>query len=378
MRALLHRNGRILTTALLMSGLAVASVAAPDAPLASRAEAAGSITTVYPGIDGAGFRAALMALEPGGTLLMAPGVYRTGLVVPTPATVAGPKVDAKGTVKKMSVGTATAPITVRAADPRNRPLILGELKLWGPSYWRLDGLRIQSVDSGKDALYIGGGKGWTVRNSEFFGARQTGAYSNVTLATDAYGTGAPSAFKFMGNCVHDAARTTRRGTDHNIYVSFRGNATSGGYITRNIIFNHANGVGIKLGDGGVPGAKGPWGVKVTYNTIAQGGRQVLLHGDVRNNIVARNILSTSTQPFSTVNKTTSVYLNLVIGGGNTFVNNYAAYSTMFYYGKTARIGADNAVRPNPHFSGAGCGGYRPTYVKAAAYGRYGAGLLPTW
>ena len=215
-------------------------------------------------------------------------------------------------------------------------------------------------------------------SGEFFGASTTNAYSNVTISGDIYGTGAPRGFTFTGNCVHDAGRTTRKGTDHNIYVSFVGDAGSGGLISRNIIFNHANGAGIKLGNGGVAGAPGPWGVKVTYNTIAQGGRQVLLHGDVRNNTIARNILSTSTQPFSTVNKTTSVYLNLVVGGGNYFVNNYAASSTMFSFGKTARIGSDNAVRTNPRFSGSGCGGFRPAYAKASGYGRYGSGALPTW
>ena len=375
MRALLHRPGRLLTSALVMSGLAVASLAVPNAPLTSRAQAAGSTTTVGPG---ANLKAAMMALQPGDTLALLPGVYDTGLVAPTPATAPGPTVDAKGTVKKMSNGTPTAPITVRAADQGNRPLIRGEIKLWGPSYWVLDGLRVQSVDAGRDALYIGGGTGWVVRNSEFFGASSTGAYSNVTISGDIYGTGAPRAFTFTGNCVRDAGQTTRKGTDHNIYVSYAGASGSGGVISKNVIFNHPNGAGIKLGNGGVPGARGPWGVKVVYNTIAQGGRQVLLHGDVRNNTIARNIFATSTQRFSGANKTTSVYLNNVVGGGNTFLNNYATSSTMFSWGKTARVGVDNAVRTNPRFSGVGCGGFRPTFAKAAAYGRYGSGAMPRW
>ena len=149
-------------------------------------------------------------------------------------------------------------------------------------------------------------------------------------------------------------------------------------ISRNVIFNHANGVGIKLGDGGVPRAPGPWNVTVAYNTIAQGGRQIFLHGDVRNNTVARNLLSSSTQRFPQLSTTTSVYLNKVVGGGNTFVNNYAASSTLFSFGKTATIGADNAVRTSPRFAGGGCDGLRPTYAKAVAYGRYGSGALPRW
>ena len=368
MRAPLHRRPRrLLIAALAMSGLAMGSVVAPGAPLTGRAEAAGRTFTVYPGVN---LRSALMTLRPGDTLQLAPGVYRTGFVLPIPATA---------TVRtKMSVGTPTAPITVRAQDPRNRPLILGELKLWGPSYWHLDGLRIQGVDAGKDSLYMAGGVGWVVRNSEIFGARQTGAYSNVTIGSDIYGTGAPRNFNFTANCVHDAAQTKRSNTDHNIYVSFAGNSGSGGWITRNVIFNHPNGVGVKLGAGGLPGAHGPWGVKVVYNTIARGGRQVLLHGDVRNNYIARNIFANSWAPLGSTRKTTSVYLNLVIGGGNTFANNYATASTMFYFGKTARFATDNAVRVNPKFNNASCGGFRTSYAKASAYGRYGSGAMPRW
>ena len=357
-----RRSTRLVGAALAMGGLAVATVALPDAPLTSRAHAATN-RTVGPGAD---LTAELERLRPGDTLLLAPGTYSTGSgpLSPDPSTSALPP------GRKMALGTATARITVRAADPRNRPLIVGEIKLWGPSYWTLDGLRVQAVHAGKDALYIGGGRDWIVRNSEFSGANRTGAYSNVTFANDIYSNAVPSRFAFTGNCVHDAGQTSRQNTDHNIYVSYIGRAGSGGVISRNIIFNHTNGAGIKLGNGGAVGAPGPWGVNVSYNTIAQGGRQVLLHGDVRNNSVTRNLFYRATEPFSTVNKTTSVYLNLVNGSGNYFANNYAASSTMFSWGKTARLVTDNLVRSNPGFSSAGCSGYRPTNTSAAPYGRY--------
>lgn len=358
---------RIAATAAL-SAVALSTFLAPGAPLTERASAAGRTVTVGPGAD---LRAAMIGLHAGDTLALRPGTYRTGMISPPPATL-GISPD-----RKLHQGTAAAPITVRAADPRNRPLILGELKLWGLRYWRLDGLRVQAVDATRDALYLGGGEGWVVRNSEFFGASSTNAFSNVTIGSDLYGSGAPRGFTFTGNCVHDAGRSTRNGTDHNIYVSFAGDAASGGVISRNVIFNHANGVGIKLGNGGVPRAPGPWNVTVAYNTIAQGGRQIFLHGDVRNNTVARNLLSGSTQRFPQLSTTTSVYLNLVVGGGNTFVNNYAASSTLFAWGHTVRIGADNAVRADPRFSGAGCSGFRPGVARAALYGRYGSGALPT-
>jgi len=361
---------RRLITAAALSALGVSSFVVPGAPLTARAEAAGTTRTVGPGVN---LKAALIALKPGDTLALLPGVYRTGMVSPPPATLA------IGADRKMHRGTPSARITVRAADPSKRPLILGELKLWGATYWTLDGLRVQAVDRTRDALYMGGGTGWTVKNSEFFGASVTNAYSNVTISSDSYGTGAPRGFMFTGNCVHDAGRSTGRaryGTDHNIYVSYAGDRGSGGVISRNVIFNHANGVGIKLGNGGIPRAPGPWNVQVAYNTIAQGGRQVFLHADVRGNTISRNILADSTQPFGVVKTTVSVYLNQVIGGGNGFANNYATGSTMFSFGKSARIGVDNVVRPSPHFSGSGCGGFRPTTPAAVGYGRYGSGPLP--
>lgn len=357
-----YRPGRTLTATLLMAGLSVAALVAPGSPLTERAQAAGSTTTVYPDITGKQLSDALEALKPGDTLALAPGTYRTGFVVPDPASLA--------VLTKMSAGTPEAPITVRAADPGNRPVILGEIKLWGPSYWVLDGLRVQAVDAGKDALFMGGGTGWTVRNSEFSGARQTGSYSNVSIGSDKYGSGAPSGFLFTGNCVHDAAQTNRGNTDHNVYVNYPGAPGSGGVISRNTIFNHFQGAGIKVGNGGAAGAPGPWNVKVSYNTITLGGRQLLLHADVRDNTIERNLLVKSTQPFRTDTRTTSVYFNMVVGKGNSLANNYASGSSMFSFGPNVALLTDNSVRANPGFVSGGCEGFKPTSPAAAAYGRY--------
>ena len=68
----------------------------------------------------------------------------------------------------------------------------------------------------------------------------------------------------------------------------------------------------------------------------------------------------------------------MVGGGNTFVNNYATNSTMFSWGTNVKVSGDNAVRANPRFASAGCNGFRPTFAKASAYGRYGSGVLPRW
>ena len=124
--ASLTTPARRLGVALALGGVAVAS-----------------LTTVGPGAD---LRAAMIALKPGDTLALLPGTYASGMVSPPPVSLA------IGADRKMSVGTPTQPITVRAADPAARPLILGEIKLWGPSYWVLDGLRVQAVDATRDAL----------------------------------------------------------------------------------------------------------------------------------------------------------------------------------------------------------------------------------
>lgn len=356
------RPGRTLPAATLLSAVAAATLVAPQALTVEPAAADGRTVTVDSSISGARLTDVLEQLLPGDTLELAPGTYRTGYVIPNPATLA--------VREKMSPGRPDAPITVRAADPANRPLILGELKLWGASYWVLDGLRVQAVDAGRDTLYMGGGTGWVVRNSEFSGALRTGAYSNVSIGTDVYGTGAPRQFAFTGNCVHDAARTARVNTDHNVYVNYPGTPGSGGVISRNVIFNHYNGVGIKIGNGGAPGAPGPWNVKVDYNTIAQGGRQILLHADVRSNTMSRNLLAGSTEKFNRVNKTTSVYFNLVVGKGNVMANNYAAGSTMFSFGNNVSLQGFNQVAASPGFTSTGCDGFKPSNPVAAGFGRY--------
>ena len=46
-------------------------------------------------------------------------------------------------------------------------------------------------------------------------------------------------------------------------------------------------------------------------------------------------MASSTQRFPQLSTTTSVYLNKVVGGGNTFVNNYASSSTLFAWGGSA-------------------------------------------
>lgn len=343
------------------STVVTAPAPAPAAPPPPPPVVAGSgrAVTASPGDD---LNTLMRSLQPGDTLSLHPGTYVVHTLRPV-----------------VQRGTASAPITVRAADPARRPLLKGHLKLWGASYWQLDGLRVQTIDARQDALSMFGGTGWTVTRSEFFGAAQTGAYSNVGVHSDGTtGTGSPKQFRFVGNCVHDAGRTNRGRTDHNIYVAFTGDTRSGGLISRNVIYGHPQGSGIKLGNGGVERARGPWGVRVTQNSIGDGAMQVLLHGDIRNNTVSGNLLWRSIYKIGGT-KSTSVYLNNVVGSGNVFTHNYANGATMFSYGSRATIGVDNGLRPAPRLNAVGtCGGYRPTTTAGKAYGVDGTGAWPRW
>lgn len=301
-----------------------------------------------------GFSKLLEALRPGQTLVLRPGTYNIGVTRP-----------------EVRSGTRSAPITVTASDP-SRTVIRGQLKLWDADYWHLKSLRFQAGVRGAEALYIGGGRGWRVTGSEFSGADRTGAYANVAIGSGYRGE--PRDFRFTRNCLHGAGRTARSNTDHNLYVAFAGNSRTGGTIDRNIIFNHPNGAGIKLGNGGLPGARGPWGVKVLNNTIAFGGRQVLLHGDVRGNLIQGNLLAVSTARFVKSPKTTAIYANMVTTRTNKLVHNYVYRSSMVAFDPQKRLVAQgkNTLRTDPSFTRIQtCKDWQTRNPAARPYGKFG-------
>lgn len=311
---------------------------------------------VVRGASGPGtLAAALAALIPGDTLVLSPGVYDAGYTRPN--------------VRK---GTADAPITVIAAVPE-RTLIKGHLKLWDADHWLLRNLRIQATVAGGDALFIGGGTGWQVSGGEFFGGKDVGAYANVGIGTGYQGP--PTGFRFTANCVHGAGLTARENQDHNIYVNFAGTRSTTGSIDRNLIFDHPNGAGLKLGFGGEPGARGPWGVRVSNNTITSGGRQILLHGDVRGNVIQGNLLAYSRKHFQKLAKTTAIYSNMITTRTNVYHHNFVYNASMVNWDLNNALVSrgDNALRGDPRFSAKGsCADYRPTVRSVSPYGRYGS------
>ena len=314
---------------------------------------AATVTLIHPG---ANVLAALQSLRAGDTLELAPGTYTTGFI------------RAVG----MAGGTPGAPITITAQNPAQPPVLVGGLWLYNPTYIALRHLRIQATAAAAPALTVQGGVGWTVDSSEFWGALATNAYANVVIS----GTGGyPRGFTFTQNCLHDAAQSSRTATtDHNLYVNFQGSTLTGGLIARNTMWNAPHGENIKLGDGGVDGALGPWNVRVANNTLVLGGRQILLHANVRNNTVIGNLFYDATAPFVSNPQTTQVYIHDVIGPGNSFSDNYWSTSTMFMYNplNAVTVGAGNIAGPNPAFAAPNsCAGWRQTAPAALPYGRWG-------
>jgi hypothetical protein len=344
----------------LAAVLSVLAVTAALLGAVTSSASAATVLTIHPGDN---VLVAMQSLHAGDTLLLAPGTYNTGYLRFT----------------AMANGTAASPITVEAQDPTHPPLLEGGLRFYSPMYLFLRSLRVQATGPGLSALVISGGVGWTVDSSEFWGARQTNSMSNVTIA----GTGGyPRAWKFTQNCVHDAANSTRADqTDHNIYVTYEGSSLTTGLISRNVIWGAPHGENIKIGDGGVDGALGPWGVRVANNTLATGGRQLLLHANVRNNTVVDNLFYHASQPFVASPKTTQIYVHDVIGTGNTVTHNYSSLATMLSYDPLKKVtyGAGNVMGADPHFVGAfTCGGWRPTLAAALSFGRWGTagGAVP--
>jgi hypothetical protein len=350
-RAARVRHGRLVAV--------IGAMAVLTGLLATGASSASAATVkvIHPGDN---VLTAMEALRAGGTLELAPGTYNTGLLRVTP----------------MANGTASAPITITAQDPSNPPLLMGGLWFYSPTYINLTNLRVQATAATFPALTMQGGSFWTVSGSEFWGARQTNAYANVVIS----GTGGfPRFFTFASNCVHDAADSTRAdATDHNVYVNFEGSGMTSGTILRNLMWGAPHGENLKLGNGGVDGALGPWNVRVANNTMAVGGRQLLLHANVRNNVIVGNLFYDATQGFVANPKTTQVYVHDVIGPQNYFSHNYSAIASMMIYDPASKVtlGAGNVMGAEPVFQGAyTCSGWRQTLPASLPFGRWGTS---TW
>lgn len=305
----------------------------------------------------------LPLLQAGDTLAVEPGTYDVGLLRPR-----------LGTFGHTAEGTPTAPITLTAADPANPPLIQGSVKLDDANYWTLSHLRIQGTLANTDTLTFNGGTGWSLLDSEVFGARQTGGHANVVVAKIGSWP-MPTNWTIADNAIHDAgADATRPGTQHEIYLTAVGN-TGRGLIVRNLLYNTPEGATVKIGNGGLANSPGISGVQVADNTMYCNFEQVLLHGNVSNNTVTDNLMVLSTRAMGD-GGTVGVYLAGVTGTNNLIKGNYyyAITKPIFNLASTGSFtdGGDNRIRGNPQFDRTASPYFHPRTVPARAYGRYAA------
>lgn len=309
---------------------------------------------VQPG-DGADLERSLYDVNSGDVVVIPPGVYELGAM------------------STFSRGTPGSPITVRAEDPARPPLLRGAIYMNDPDYWHISGLRLEGTIAGSPAIQIAGGVGWTITGTEVFGARRTGAVANAMISGNA--RRGPRGFSFTNNCVHGAARSRGEVAYHNIYFNSTGMDQVNGVISRNLIFDHPRGGGVKVGYGGKAGTPGPWNVLVERNTIANGYFGVVVHGRVSQLRIARNLMGHFTRSdgasFSGA-KRSAIYSHMVDGSGNVAAGNYL-YDTDVVVRATGRPRVSAARSNNrgraPRYNGLGCGAWRPT-GRAAAFGAY--------
>ena len=244
---------------------------------------------------------AIQSLRPGDVLRLLPGAYPLN------------------TQLKVTAGLPSKRIQVTAADPRHPPLIRGTMQMFDATNWTLSHLRVQATVPKREALTMAGGRSWRVANCEFFGADRTGAFANVSISN--HGSTPPTAFEFVENRVHGAARK-HFSADHNVYVNaIGGDLAHPGLIARNDIYNAPFGENIKVGFGGDRHA-GPIGLRIEHNTLHDALRQILVHSGVRGIEIRRNLLVRS---YGTHSNGAGIYLNELLHDSSVKIeNNYGA------------------------------------------------------
>ncbi|MDZ7733941.1 MAG: right-handed parallel beta-helix repeat-containing protein [Acidimicrobiia bacterium] len=335
---------------------------------------------------GAVLRASIEALDAGETLQIAPGTYDIGKV----------SIDDVG-------GTAEEPIVVTASDLGERPQLVGHLLLTRPDHLRLDGLDLRADVQGDPALAVRCGVGWEVTRSDFSGASETKAFSNLLVSGTQPGAPNPDGniacedeprdFLIAGNCLSDPyvdpdldqhpdpRQRTQRNWYHNLYLSFEGSGRTSGTVERNIFTGNANGSGVKLG----AGRDNPWGpdnVVVANNTFVSGRTGVVLTETVNDNTLVGNLFD-DLEGEVAAGEGVAVFPHNLDGSGNE-VSHSLAYDVGVIVaapveGDSVIDGVDNrVVDGDPDFvtrddEPTSCRDFDPRDPRADAYGRYGSG-----
>lgn len=325
----------------------------------------GQTFTASPGDD---LAAALRQLQPGDTLELEPGTY-------SDLSPGRPNPDVLRPA--LTPGVSGDPITVTAADPANPPLLVGMVQFDLASFWQISHLRVQGTVVATPGLVMNGGNGWTVSDSEIFGAADTGALANVAIQGSTAAQTMPTNWQFTGNCVHDGGNSpvTRPGMMHEIYVTAQGAAY--GQIVGNLLYNTPDGAAVKVGFGGQPGALGASDIAITGNTMVNNGRQILVFGSVSGISITRNLMALSTNPMTDGRTRPAVYLNRLVGSGSVVGQNYVWGSNRSIFdlqsqpGSWTDTGGNTVEAIAPALAGTGC----QVHPTAAAAVPYGAGTL---
>lgn len=212
---------------------------------------------------------ALDQLRAGDTLTVREGTYREQISV------------------RANPGESDAPIVVQAA-PGEHPVIYGLLWIRDPDHWVIDGINVtwdgEENEDDQHMVRLLNGTGWTLKNSELWGAQ-----SYAALLVGAVDEDAPSEWTVTGNCIHDTYTSNDTNQDHLVYVN-AGSEPTDGVVENNLLFGADNGSGIKLG-GSSDDTGGAHGVTVRHNTIIDTAQPILIAWGSSDNTITGNLFA---------------------------------------------------------------------------------------
>jgi hypothetical protein len=256
-------------------------------------------------------------------------------------------------------GRPGARIVVQAY-PGERPVVVGQLWLGDASFWTVAGIDVTWADDNptEPMVRMYGGTDWVLRDAEIWGAHATSA-----LHVDDGPRNDLGRWTVSGNCIHDTYPTTGTNQDHNVYVDDM-SASPGpqGLIEHNILYNAANGRGIKLGPGGTQG--GARNVVIRDNTLFGQMANISLSQATSGVTITRNVLVGATD--------TTIDAFQLRGRDNVAYDNVTGFAPRLIErdgGARPIAEHDNHVDVDPGFDRVGCDGFHPSSWRG--YGRYG-------
>jgi hypothetical protein len=254
------------------------------------------------------------------------------------------------------------------AYPGESPVLKGLLWMTGADYWTFDGLDV-TWDPARDSssehmVKFTDGIGWRFLDAEVWGARSYAAFLVYSSGGDE-----PKDWIVARNCIHTTYPTNGDNQDHLLYVN-AGLSGTGGLVTRNILFDAANGDGIKLG-GSSPGYRDAANVIVRYNTVFDTSQNIRVLWTSHDNDISWNLLDRVGQ---------DNYGNVrgyeVSGQDNVASDNWGYDADSFILNDEGYVGVvdggGNVFPRDPRFDNtSGCAGFHPTAAGTELYGRYG-------